>query len=87
MRDTPGTGCGIFPVLINDGCMGPACAWHDAAYTSGSWHQANMTRKEVDEWFLRLMLTCAKTPLERARAYGYYAIVRAVGGIWWEGTL
>jgi len=85
MRDTQGTGCGIFPVLIKDKCMGPACEWHDAAYTQGSWHQKHMTRAEVDRWFLQLMLQCAENGFQRARAQIYYRIVRAVGGVFREG--
>ena len=85
MRDDPHTGVGIYPLIIKDECMTPAAEWHDIAYTKGSWHQQNMTRKQVDEIFLQLMLTCSTTTLQRARAYFYYGVVRAVGGIFWEG--
>lgn len=32
-----------------------ACVWHDEATSEGSWAQANMTPKQIQEEFVRLM--------------------------------
>ena len=77
--------CGIFP-LVFGGWAEPACKWHDAAYTKGSWAQEWMSRKRVDEHFLQLLLELSgSNPLKRTTSYAMYAAVRAVGGMWWEG--
>ncbi len=87
MTDTIGTGCGIFPFIFH-GWMDPACQWHDAAYTEGSWHQQNMTRKEVDDHFLEQCLYLADgVPHKVMQAYLCYEVVRALGWLWWEGDL
>lgn len=88
MKDTKGTGCGIWPVLLR-GWPAKACEWHDIAHTVGSWQQANMSRAQVDRAFLAQMLLLSNLGSfkrgKRALAWVMYGIVRAVGGIWWEG--
>jgi hypothetical protein len=80
-------GCGVYPLITSEkDPMLPACAWHDKAYVEGSWQQHFMTRKEVDDEFLRRMLELAGSSLLlKARAYTYYGLVRACGGPFWEG--
>lgn len=62
---------------------------HDIAYLRGSWHQANLSRYEVDRAFLFQLLELAKygrfKPLKRLQAYGMYGVVRLLGGLFWEG--
>lgn len=88
MADTPGEGCGIFP-LIFGGWAKPACDWHDDSYITGSWHQKNMRRQDVDKHFLRLLLVLSKRGrLQGAKhvaSYTMYGIVRVIGAPWWEG--
>lgn len=87
MTDTIGEGCGVFPFIFH-GWMDPACRWHDAAYTEGSWQQQNMTRKEVDDHFLLQCLELAgDCELKQKQAYVCYEVVRCLGWLWWEGTL
>lgn len=85
MKDDPAEGCGYSPLIVNKVFAKHACDWHDKTYLKGSWHQENLSRKEVDQHFLKQMLLLANTPWRRLRAYAMYGIVRAVGGIFWEG--
>jgi hypothetical protein len=88
MSDKEPDRCGICPFTFG-GWAVAACIWHDQAYTEGSWHQANMTRKEVDDYFLVLLLYEANQgsyrPLKKSQAYIMYGFVRAFGSYWWEG--
>lgn len=84
--DTKGEGCGIAPLILKRGKLVDACKWHDKAYTEQSWAQLNLSRKEVDDWFLAQMLEIAgKSKLEKVQAYVFHGIARALGWIWWEG--
>lgn len=88
MKDTKGYGCGIWPVLLR-GWPAKACNWHDVAHEAQSWQQEHMTRLDVDRAFLAQLLELSKQGTfrsgKRAMAWAMYGIVRAVGGIWWEG--
>ncbi len=85
--DSPGIGCGIWPLLLEKTRFYPACSWHDVAYTTDSWAQKNLTRKQVDDWFLKQnLLIAGDNKYHRARAYLFYGIARAVGALWWEGS-
>lgn len=87
-KDTKGVGCGIFPVLFG-GWPKDACVWHDNAYTQQSWHQHNMSRKEVDKALLAQLLELSARGrhrfLKRLSSYAMYGVVRSFGGLWWEG--
>lgn len=79
-------GCGDPPFTIKDTDFFKACEWHDRAYTDGSWHQQNLSRDEVDKWFLAQMLAIAgDSKIQRIRAYAYFWLVRLFGRKWWEG--
>lgn len=78
--------CGIKPLLFGGWCE-PACEAHD-------WHYENSagsaySRAWVDKEFLRHCLALAKQGRcqtgKRAASYAMYAIVRATGGIFWDG--
>jgi len=81
------TVCGYW--FINSGTKDKlldACAFHDKAYTEGSWHQKNLTRLEVDKWFLKQMLVIAgDDPTRILRAHAFYRIARFFGWMFWEG--
>lgn len=78
--------CGIDPCNFG-GWMNPACEWHDLAYTEGSWQQAHMSRKEVDDHFLAQLLYLAEgNPFKEAAAFGAYGAVRKFGWMFWEGS-
>lgn len=87
ITDDTHVGIGIWPFIINDPVLLPAAQWHDQAYTKHSWQQAHLSRKEVDEHFLALMLMCCETRAQRARAQVYYQVSRALGWMFWEGKL
>lgn len=80
-------GCGVSPFITGEGDpFFNACEWHDKAYTKDSWAEHQMTRDEVDRFFLNQMLLIAgEDTLLKARAYLYYDIVRFFGCRWWEG--
>lgn len=64
----------------------PACEFHDRAYEDGSWHQKNLTRREVDKLFLDQMLLLAGNNTKKIiKAYAFYHIVRKFGWLFWEG--
>lgn len=88
MIDDPAVGCGISKIWLTppDDVFATACAWHDAAYESGSPEQMLMTRKAVDQSFLKKMLLVAGwNVLLQLRAYLFYRLVRLFGGKYWEG--
>lgn len=86
-KDTEGIGCGIYPLLLKRSKFIEACSWHDQTYTEQSWAQLNLTRKEVDDWFLQQMKQIAgDSTLRKAQAYLFYGIARVLGGLWWEGS-
>jgi hypothetical protein len=86
MNDTKGEGCGIYPLLLKRSKFIAACTWHDKAYSDQSWAQLNLTRKEVDDWFLGQMLEIAgNSKLRMIQAYVFHGIARTLGWIWWEG--
>lgn len=63
-----------------------ACEWHDKSYVEGSWQQANLSRYEVDKWFLTQMLEVAgNNKLRRIKAHAFYYAARVFGGLLWEG--
>lgn len=87
MSDTKGTACGVFPLLFR-GWPRTACTRHDQAYSTGSWHQKNLTRKEVDDYFLVQLLELSGTnPAKRLASYTMYTVVRLIGWKYWEGKL
>lgn len=86
MSDTKEVGCGIYPLLLKRSKFIDACSWHDQTYSEKSWAQLNLTRKEVDNWFLAQMLEIAgDSKLRKIQAYAFHGIARALGWIWWEG--
>lgn len=86
--DTKGRGCGIYPLIFR-GWPKNSCNWHDDAYTRNSSQQKYLTRAQVDKALLEQLLnTTHGTSYSVAKtiaAYAMYAVVRAVGWIWWEG--
>jgi hypothetical protein len=86
-KDDEHTGCGISPLAT--GKKDPfyeACRFHDLAYLHNSWHQLHLRRKEVDKYFLNMMLLIADgNPLLIARAHIYYRLARIFGTRFWEG--
>lgn len=87
MAEDKESGCGISRVWMTsrDDKFFMSCKMHDGMYTEGSPIQELLTRKEADKLFLNHMLTRADSLKDKARAYLYYAIVRVVGWMWWEG--
>lgn len=87
MKDDPTTGCG-YGVTFR-GWASKACGIHDAAYLKGSDAQKWLTRKEVDDAFLRdLKQRARKTrfPIGAlVAAQVMYGAVRLFGGVFWEG--
>lgn len=87
-KDTKGEGCGIHPILLR-GWPLTACEKHDAAYLVGSWHQANMSRAEVDRRFRLMLFELAKEGRfrlgKKALAWAMWGAARLLGGFWWEG--
>lgn len=79
--------CGYW--FLNSGTqekLRSACYWHDNAYTEGSWAQANLSRKEVDDWFLVQMLEIAgDNKLRRLKAKAFHLAARTFGWMLWEG--
>lgn len=88
MSDNEPDRCGINPATFGGWTLA-ACIWHDKSYVKDSWQQKNMSRKEVDSYFLTLLLYLAKKgrfqSLKRAQAHIMYNFVRFFGGTWWEG--
>ena len=80
-------GCGISN-LISTGPKDPfynACQWHDEAYSKGSFHEQNFSRKQMDLVFLAQMkLIAGKNLLLKTKAFLYYGIARLFGGTYWE---
>lgn len=86
-NDSPGFGCGVYPLLLKHSKFQDSCFWHDTSYLENSWHQKNMTRKQCDDWFLKqTLLIAGDNKLDRAQAYLFYGIARVLGGWWWEGS-
>ena len=88
MSDTPGFGCGIYPLIIKDPEFHEACVWHDNAYMTNSFAEHNLSRARTDRHFLDMMLYRAQGSLVlKAKAYFYYTMARTFGAKWWEGKL
>lgn len=85
MKDDNGKGCGISWLWLDAyGDFKPACSIHDAEYGLNDGGVQPKTRKEVDDMFLQIMLNEAKgSTRKKAKAYIYYGLVRALGGLWW----
>jgi hypothetical protein len=79
--------CGIKPLLFGGWCQ-PACRDHDLAYMNSE--HTTFTRAYIDRKFLLDCLRLAKKGRcqagKRAASYAMYAIVRATGGLWWDGA-
>lgn len=87
MVDTEPNDCGIKPFTFR-GWVKAACAFHDQAYIKDSWHQQNMTRIELDRWFLTQMLEISgRNILKIGASYLMYGVTRVFGGRWWEGKI
>lgn len=88
MSDSEPDRCGICPFTFGGWALS-ACIWHDQAYEAGSWHQKNLSRKQVDDHFLEMLLELSKRGRfqagKRAQSYIMYSWVRAFGSYWWEG--
>lgn len=85
MSDNEPDECGIKPLTFR-GWVKNQCAWHDRAYVKGSWHQLNLSRKQVDEHFLTMMLEDAQGNIpKRVASYVMYGLTRIFGGFFWEG--
>jgi len=87
MQDDPSMRLGWRWLSVSDKRFKPAMYVHDTAYLSGSAAQrSGMTRKEVDDIFLRMALIAAgKDVPARMRARFYYRCVRLFGSPLWEG--
>lgn len=86
MGDTRGTGCGIWPLILKGTRFDAACEWHDNAYTEGSFHEKNLSRRDVDAWFLmHLKILAGNSTTQQLRARLFYGLARLLGGLWWEG--
>lgn len=84
-RDTPGKGCGIWPLIFR-GWPSQQCEVHDQFYIEGSWAQNNISRKRADDHFLEMLLEKSGNNFaKRAASYAMYGVVRVFGGWWWEG--
>lgn len=87
MKDDPTEGCGY--ALTFRGWMKKACGYHDEAYLERSDAQKWLTRRDVDDAFLRDLLLASKRGRfqigKRAFSYLAYGVVRAVGHWFWEG--
>lgn len=87
LANDPNDVCGYW--FISTGTneqMLDSCVWHDKAYTEGSWAQANLSRKEVDQWFYQQMLLIAgDNTLRRLKAKAFYVVARGLGWLLWEG--
>jgi len=79
--------CGVHPFETSEtDPLTPACRWHDLAYIEGSIQQKIFSRKEVDEIFLKQMIELAgESKFQKIKAYTYYALVRLLGAVFWEG--
>lgn len=88
MTDTKGDKCGIDPIQIG-GWPRQICLWHDRMYTEDSWAEHNLTRKQVDDHFLAMLLEASKSGrfqiLKRIGSYGMWGVARLLGGFFWEG--
>lgn len=87
MKDDPNYRMGYGLLSVSDKRFKPAMYFHDWAYRAGSDAQlTGMTRKEIDDRFLEMMLSAASDDwVARRRAWFYYRVVRAFGGLFWEG--
>lgn len=78
--------CGIKPFLFGGWCQS-ACLRHDNFYINSA--HSELTRLYVDKLFLSDCLELAKKGrcefLKRQASYVMYGIVRATGGIFWDG--
>lgn len=84
--DKSGVGCGVWPVLLKDTRFLPACEFHDRATMDNSWHERNMTRKDVDRLLLKHMLDIAGgSAWHRMRARVFYGVARAYAIVTGEG--
>lgn len=62
-----------------------ACDWHDRAYVTKEAKKSILSRKQVDEQFLKQMLLIAgERKGLRLRAYSYYYAARLFGGYLWK---
>lgn len=85
MNDKEPDECGIQLARFR-GWTQAACEFHDKAYIKGSWHQQNMSRKEVDKHFLsQLLLMSKNSVLKKAASYFMYSVTRLGGWMFWEG--
>ncbi len=86
LPEDPSLGCGYFLFRTGDGDpFRVACEIHDQRYAN---HEAAIgeifTREQADSEFLHSMLeTAGESWMLRAKAYGYYVIVKAFGGLIW----
>lgn len=89
MSDSDPVACGICYPLAFRGWMLPACAWHDTAYTKGSWQMKHLSREYVDRVFYNQILELAKRGRcragKRVQAWVCYQLVRQFGASFWEG--
>lgn len=78
--------CGIGPLSTGeDDPFIRMCEIHDKSFVLKEQGQETLSRKEVDDRFLRAMLIRAGDNWRlRARAYLYYGIARAFGGPFWK---
>lgn len=87
MKDDPNLGCGYW--ITWRGWMKKACEAHDPAYVEGSDAQKWLSRKDVDDAFLRdLLLASRKGRFQIGKkilSYISYGVVRAVASVLWEG--
>ena len=88
MADTKGVMCGISKLGFRGWALS-ACEFHDKSYTTNSWSQLNLSRKEIDDVFLSHLLLLSKSgtfkPGKVVASYAMYGVVRALGWLWWEG--
>lgn len=79
--------CGVFPLVLSHDKFQSLCAWHDEQYILKEEGKQTLSRKEIDKRFLKAMLIQAEALDSwsyKLRAYAYYGIARAAGGIFWK---
>ena len=63
----------------------PACSWHDLQYRRKENKKTQLSRREVDNHFLKQMLEIANGSWRlKAKAYLYYSVARLFGGPLWK---
>ncbi len=78
--------CGVGSFSTDsDDPFSAACEWHDLQYRRKEDKKSILSRKRVDEQFLKQMLEIAGDSWKlKAKAYFYYRVARLFGGPLWK---